>query len=82
VDYFPQTYGERVIPLALQILASQSAPPAAYTDHVLVTAENVHRLYPEDATSAPANGLTMRVKPASPANAARRKSQIVTMRTS
>lgn len=82
VDYFPQTYGERVIPLALQILAGQSAPPAAYTDHVLVTAENVHRLYPEDAASAPANGLTMRAKPASPAHAARRKSQIVTMRTS
>ncbi|BCX03334.1 MAG: hypothetical protein KatS3mg053_1272 [Candidatus Roseilinea sp.] len=82
VDYFPQIYGERVIPLALQILAGQSAPPAAYTDHVLVTAENVHRLYPEDATSAPVSGLATRQKPAPPTTIARRKPHIVSMRTS
>jgi len=46
VDYFPQHYGARVIPLALAILQGQAVPPAVYTDHVLLTADNVRQLYP------------------------------------
>jgi ABC-type sugar transport system substrate-binding protein len=47
VDYFPQHYGARVIPLALSILQGQPVSPAAYTDHVLLTAENVNQVYAE-----------------------------------
>ncbi|MCL6509051.1 MAG: substrate-binding domain-containing protein [Anaerolineae bacterium] len=71
VDYFPNTYGERVIPLALQMLAGSSVPPAVYTDHILVTAENVHRLYPEDANGAFVPELSARRTPDSISSGAR-----------
>jgi ribose transport system substrate-binding protein len=48
VDYFPNTYGERVLRLALNILTGVSVPPAGYTDHLLVTDGNVNQLYPDD----------------------------------
>lgn len=47
VDYFPQHYGARAIPLALSILQGQPIPPAVYTNHVLLTAENIREVYPE-----------------------------------
>ncbi len=47
VDYFPQHYGARVIPLAVSILQSQPIPPAIYTDHVLLTSDNVQHIYAE-----------------------------------
>jgi ribose transport system substrate-binding protein len=52
VDYFPHTYGERVLQLALNMLTGASVPPAGYTDHMLVTADNVQQLYPDDAKDA------------------------------
>jgi ribose transport system substrate-binding protein len=48
VDYFPQQYGFRVIPLAVSILEGQAVPPAVYTDHVLLTSENVQQIYPAE----------------------------------
>ena len=48
VDYFPQHYGAKVIPMALAILEGRPVPPAAYTDHSLLTFENVHEIYPEN----------------------------------
>ncbi len=48
VDYFPGTYGERTVQLALNILAGNATAPATYTDHLLITADNIGRLYPED----------------------------------
>ena len=48
VDFFPGTYGERIVSLALNILASTATAPATYTDHLLITADNIGRLYPED----------------------------------
>jgi hypothetical protein len=33
--------------LALAILRGQPVPPAVYTNHVLLTAENIHEIYPE-----------------------------------
>jgi ribose transport system substrate-binding protein len=46
VAYFPERYGDRIIELALTILAGQPAPPAVFTKHELITAANVDRLYP------------------------------------
>ena len=48
VDYAPSSYGQHVIKLALDILHGQPAPPAIYTEHVLLTCNNVLALYPED----------------------------------
>lgn len=49
VAYFPETYGERLIQLALDVLNRKSVPPAVFTQHQLVTPENVDKIYPNDA---------------------------------
>jgi ribose transport system substrate-binding protein len=51
VAYYPETYGERLIPLAVDILRGQSVPAAVYTRHHLVTPANVNRLYASDLVS-------------------------------
>lgn len=48
VAYFPEHYGEQIIRLARLILSGKPVPPATYTRHVLITAENVDRYYPLD----------------------------------
>jgi ribose transport system substrate-binding protein len=48
VDYFPHIYGERVIPMAMQLLQGQSVAPATYTEHLLINPDNVDFIYPED----------------------------------
>jgi ribose transport system substrate-binding protein len=48
VAYFPESYGEGLIRLALDILEGRSHPPAVFTRHRLVTPDNVDRLYPND----------------------------------
>ena len=48
VAYFPERYGEQLIPLALSILGGTHTPPAVYAEHILVTPRNVDRLYPHD----------------------------------
>lgn len=49
VDFFPQHYGSKIIPLALSILEGKPVPPAIYTDHLLLTPQNVGQVYPSDA---------------------------------
>jgi ribose transport system substrate-binding protein len=51
VDYFPRQYGEKIIGMALGILAGQPVPPAVYTDHLLLTPDNLSRVYPDDKLS-------------------------------
>ncbi len=53
VGYFPEKYGDGVISLALDILAGKAAPPAVFTRHQLITAENVDHHYPNDAMMLP-----------------------------
>lgn len=46
VAFSPESYGERVIPLALEILAGKDVPPALYQHHWLIrTDEAVHYLH-------------------------------------
>jgi ribose transport system substrate-binding protein len=49
VAYFPETYGPRLIKLATDILEKKRVAPAVFTEHVLVTPENVEKVYPNDA---------------------------------
>lgn len=49
VGYFPETYGPQIIKLALEILEKKPTPPAVFTQHELVTPQNVDRIYPNDA---------------------------------
>lgn len=53
VGYFPEKYGDGVIALALDILAGRPAPPAVFTRHHLIAAENVDHYYPNDAIMLP-----------------------------
>ena len=48
VDYFPEAYGDRILQMAMHLLAGKSVPPATYTDHALINAANVQRFYPND----------------------------------
>lgn len=48
VAYFPEQFGEKLIPLALSILKGEKVPLAVYTDHVVLDRENVDRYYPAD----------------------------------
>ena len=48
VGFFPEAYGEAIISLALNKLQGKEIPPATFTRHQLVTAENVDQLYPND----------------------------------
>jgi ribose transport system substrate-binding protein len=48
VAYFPERYGEEVIPLCIDILQRKLVPPAVFVKHQLVTRETVDRLYPND----------------------------------
>jgi ribose transport system substrate-binding protein len=56
VDYFPQNYGAKAIQLALAILSGRPTPPAAYTDHILITADNIAQIYPDDPKETPLMG--------------------------
>lgn len=47
VGYFPERYGEGVIPLALDMLAGRPVPPATFVRHEMVTASNLQIFYPK-----------------------------------
>lgn len=49
VGYFAETYGARIISLALDILHHKSVSPAVFIQHELITPENVDKIYPNDA---------------------------------
>jgi ribose transport system substrate-binding protein len=49
VAFFPETYGNQLIKLATDILEKKPVPPAVFTQHQLVTSENVNKIYPNDA---------------------------------
>ena len=46
VAYFPERYGDELIPLALNILEHKATPPATFVKHQLLTPKNVDLVYP------------------------------------
>ena len=48
VAYFPERYGEQLIPLALSMIAGKPTPPAVFMEHRLLTPANVDEIYPLD----------------------------------
>ncbi|MCS7023501.1 MAG: substrate-binding domain-containing protein [Bryobacteraceae bacterium] len=50
VAYFPERYGMKLLALCRRWLSGQPVPPAEYTDHVVISAENVDRYYPEEGS--------------------------------
>ena len=51
VAYFPERYGDELIPLAISILQKKSVPPAVFVKHQLITPRNVDLIYPLDERS-------------------------------
>jgi ribose transport system substrate-binding protein len=52
VAYFPERYGNDLIPLALAMAAGKQPPPAVFTKHKLITPKNVDEVYPPEKTMA------------------------------
>jgi ribose transport system substrate-binding protein len=48
VAYFPERYGDEIIPLAIGILQKRSVPTTAFVKHQLITSRNVDLIYPLD----------------------------------
>jgi ribose transport system substrate-binding protein len=48
VAFFPERYGDQLVPLALNILQKKSAPATVFVEHQLITVKNVGLLYPLD----------------------------------
>ena len=57
VAYFPERYGEELIPLALNILRQRPAPATIFVKHQLLTPRNVDLIYPLDLQPASAPTL-------------------------
>jgi len=49
VAYFPETYGERLIRLAVDMLKNRPVPRAVLTQHRLLTPASVDAIYPNDS---------------------------------
>ncbi len=47
VAVFPETYGERLLSIAMRILQGEQIAPAVYTEHVVLTKNNLEEYYPE-----------------------------------
>ncbi len=45
--YWPEQYGEKIIPLALKILRGEPVPPAVYMEHMFITTETVAAMAPQ-----------------------------------
>ncbi len=60
VGYFPERYGEGVIPIALDLLAGRSVPPATFVKHQMVTAANFHSFYPPEAATGKSSAQSFR----------------------
>ncbi len=48
VAYFPERYGETLVPLAIEIIQGKDIPPAVFVKHQLVAPDNLNRIYPGD----------------------------------
>ena len=49
VAFFSECYGESVLALAMKIVKGDKVPLISYTNHVVLTAENLKEYYPRDA---------------------------------
>ena len=52
VAYFPERYGDELIPLALSLLEGKNVPPATFVKHQFLTPKNVDLIYPLDEPGA------------------------------
>lgn len=46
--YFPENYGDKIIPAMVDLLECRPVEPAIYVDHVFINADNICEYYAED----------------------------------
>jgi len=46
VAFFPEKYGDRIIPLAISIIKGENPPKMNYTEHIVVTHDNINSIFP------------------------------------
>jgi len=49
VGYFPEKYGDGLLRLAFDILGRKPVAPAVFTNHQIITPDNVDHYYPNDS---------------------------------
>jgi ribose transport system substrate-binding protein len=65
VAYFPERYGDQIVPLALDILQKKPVSSAVFVKHQLITPKNVDLVYPLDARDGkPKSAQELRVEAA------------------
>ena len=65
VAFFPDSYGERILSLAVRVIEGDKVPLACYANHVVLTAENLREYYPREFAPRPlAAGENDKVKAA------------------
>ena len=52
--YFPERYGDKIVPAILALVNGQALPPAVYVDHVFIDPKNIKQYYPDQ--NCPAAG--------------------------
>ncbi|MEN6604516.1 MAG: substrate-binding domain-containing protein [Bryobacteraceae bacterium] len=62
VAYFPEKYGDGIIPLALRILAKSPRPSAVFVKHILITPANVDHYYPNDSIISAGDSEAMLIR--------------------
>ena len=45
--YFPEKYGDKIVPALVDLLEGRAVPPSIYVDHVFVTSANIKQFYPD-----------------------------------
>ena len=59
VAFAPESYGRQLLPVALRILEGKSVPPAVFTEHQILTPDNVDLLYPSDQATAARHSIAV-----------------------
>jgi ribose transport system substrate-binding protein len=44
--YFPDKYGDRVVPVLINLIKGKKEPRSVYTSHVVITPANISKIYP------------------------------------
>jgi ribose transport system substrate-binding protein len=71
VAYFPERYGDAIIPLALGMLQKKTVPYTVFVRHQLITPRNVDLIYPLDEHTGPKLNFTGPARAATTSAAAR-----------
>lgn len=50
--YFPERYGDKLIPTILLLMQGQPVPPSVFVDHVFLTLDNMAEYYPDEECPA------------------------------